>query len=195
MKKICLVLMALLLSLSGTAIATEEPRLEKRSMMLPGTVIIIPQYILFKQFGWLNTFFPFIIPTLFAGSSFFVFAMMQFMRGIPKEIDESAYIDGCGSLGILVRLILPLCKPAMFSIGIFEFMGSWNNFQGPLIYLNSVKNYTVQLGLRMGMDTMSGFEWNQIMAMSFLVMAPCILVFFFAQRYFVEGIVTTGIKG
>ena len=165
------------------------------TMMLPSAVVIIPRYILFRQFGWLNTFLPWIVPAIFAVHPFFIFAMMQFMRGIPKELDESAVIDGCNTLEIFTRIILPLCKPALFSIGIFQFIWTWNDFFNALIYLNSVRNFTVMLGLRMSMDTTSAFHWNQIMAMSFVTMIPCIVIFFAAQKYFVEGISTTGLKG
>lgn len=164
------------------------------TMMLPGSVTIVPQYIMFREFGWLNTYKVFIIPSLFGGP-FFIFMMVQFLRGIPKELDEAAFIDGCGSFKILWQILVPQCKPAIFSIIVFQFLWTWNDFFGPLIYLNSVKKYTVALGLRMSIDTQASIAWPNIMAMSLLSVIPSILLFFFAQNYFVEGIATTGLKG
>ena len=164
-------------------------------LMLPNAVIIIPRYILFRSLGWLNTYLPFIVPAMFATYSFFIFMMVQFIRGIPKELDESAYIDGCNSFTIFTRIMLPLLKPALFSAGIFQFIWRWNDFLNPLIYINSVKKYPLSLALRMSMDITDAISWNQLMAMSLLTMIPPILIFFFAQRYFVEGITTTGLKG
>lgn len=164
-------------------------------LMLPNAVIIIPRYILFRSLGWLNTYLPFIVPAMFATYSFFIFMMVQFIRGIPRELDESAYIDGCNSFTIFTRIMLPLLKPALFSAGIFQFIWRWNDFLNPLIYINSVKKYPLSLALRMSMDITDAISWNQLMAMSLLTMIPPILIFFFAQRYFVEGITTTGLKG
>lgn len=166
------------------------------TLMLPGSVIVIPRYILFRDLGWLDSYMPFIIPALFAGSPFFIFMLVQFLRGIPKELDESAVMDGCGSFAILVRILIPLCKPALIAIAIFHFIWTWNDFFDVLIYISSVSKFTIALGLRMSIDSQAGdTSWNRIMAMSVVSMLPCILVFFFAQKYFVEGIVTTGIKG
>jgi oligogalacturonide transport system permease protein len=164
------------------------------TMMLPSSVTIVPQYIMFREFGWLNTYKVFIIPAMFGGP-FFIFMMVQFLRGIPKELDEAAYIDGCNTFRILWQILVPLCKPAIFSIIVFQFLWTWNDFFGPLIYLNSVKKYTIALGLRMSIDTQASIAWPNIMAMSLLSIIPSILLFFFAQNYFVEGITTTGIKG
>ncbi len=164
------------------------------TMMLPGSVIVVPQYIMFRTFGWLNTYNVFIVPSLF-GTPFFIFLMVQFLRGIPKELDESAYIDGCNSFRILWQILVPLCKPAIFSVIVFRFLWTWNDFFGPLIYLNSVKRYTIALGLRMSIDNEAAIAWPNIMAMSLLSIMPCILLFFFSQNYFVEGITTTGLKG
>lgn len=165
------------------------------TLMLPNAILIIPKYILFRQMHWLNSYLPFVVPSLFATSPFFIFAMVQFLRGVPRELDESAMIDGCGTFRTLVQIIVPLCKPSIFSIGIFQFIWTWNDFFNPLIYLNSVKKYTLMLGLRIAIDAQSAVSWNQVMAMSFLSTLPCILLFFFCQRYFIEGIATTGLKG
>lgn len=164
------------------------------TMMLPSSVTIVPQYVMFRTFGWLNSYKVFIIPALF-GVPFFIFMMVQFLRGIPKELDESAFIDGCNTLRILWQILVPLCMPAIFTIIVFQFLWTWNDFFGPLIYLNSVKKYTIALGLRMSIDTQASIAWPNIMAMSLVSVIPCILVFFFAQKYFVEGISTTGLKG
>lgn len=164
------------------------------TMMLPGAVTIVPQYIMFRTFGWLNTYKMFIIPALF-GTPFFIFLMIQFLRGIPKELDEAAFIDGCGTFRILWQILLPLCTPAVFTIMVFQFLWTWNDFFGPLIYINSVKKYTLALGLRMSFDTQASIAWPNVFAMSLVSIIPCILMFFFAQKYFVEGISTTGLKG
>lgn len=164
------------------------------TLMLPNAVIIIPRYILFKNFDWLDGYLPFIVPAIFACNSFFVFMMVQFFRGLPKELDESAVIDGCNSFMILVKILLPLTKPALFSVGIFQFIWTWNDFFNSLIYINSVRKFTVALGLRMSIDIASATNWNRIMAMSIVAIIPCVVVFFAAQKYFVEGIATTGIK-
>lgn len=165
------------------------------TLMLPDSVNMIPRYILFNTFGWVDSYKPFIIPSLFASTPFFVFMMVQFMRGLPKEIEEAAIIDGCNSFEILVRITVPLCKTAMISMGIFQFIWTWNDFFGPLIYINSVSKYTISLGLKMCVDSAAAVNWNQIMAMTVLAMLPGIIVFFSAQKYFVEGIATSGIKG
>ncbi|KRE57585.1 carbohydrate ABC transporter permease [Paenibacillus sp. Soil750] len=165
------------------------------TLMLPNAVIIIPRYILFKEFGWLNSYLPFTIPALFACYPFFIFMLVQFFRGLPRELDESATIDGCNSFSILTRILLPLCKPALFSAAIFQFIWTWNDFFNSLIYINSVKKFTLALGLRMSLDVSSAAMWNEVMAMSIVAIVPCVMIFFFAQKYFVEGIATTGLKG
>lgn len=165
------------------------------TMMLPNSVMLIPRYLMFRDLKWLDTYLPFIVPSMFAGSAFFIFMFIQFFRGIPKELDESAYVDGCSSVMLLWKIILPLSKPAIFSAMIFQFMWSWNDFFGPLIYINSVKKFTLAQGLRMSMDVNASIAWNNILAMALVSVLPLILLFFFAQKYFVEGIATTGIKG
>ncbi|MCU6793412.1 carbohydrate ABC transporter permease [Paenibacillus sp. WQ 127069] len=165
------------------------------TLMLPNAVVIIPKYILFKNLGWLNSYLPFIVPAMLATSAFFIFMIIQFFRGLPRELDESAKMDGCNSFVILVRILLPLAMPALISAAIFQFIWTWNDFFNSLIYITSVKNFTVALGLRMALDNSTSVAWNQVLAMSVVAVVPCILVFFFAQKYFVEGISTTGIKG
>lgn len=165
------------------------------TLMLPNAVIMIPKYILFRNLGWLDSYKPFIIPSIFASSAFLVFMLLQFFRGLPRELDESARIDGCGSMRILVQILVPLCKPALFSAGLFQFIWTWNDFFNVLVYINSVPKYTLALGLRMTLDTQGDVAWNEIMAMSVVSILPCVVLFFSAQKYFVEGIATTGMKG
>ena len=165
------------------------------TLMLPNAVIIIPRYILFRNFNWIDSYLPFVIPAAFATYPFFIFLLVQFFRGLPVELDESATLDGCNSLGILIRILLPLSKPALFSVGIFQFIWTWNDFFNSMIYINSVKKFTLSLGLRMTIDVAADTNWNQVMAMSIITILPCVLLFFFAQKYFVEGIATTGLKG
>lgn len=165
------------------------------TLMLPNAVLIIPKYIMFHQFGWLNTYNVFYIPVLFACTPFFIFSMVQFIRGIPKSLDESAYIDGCSTFQIYSRIIIPLSRPAIFSMSLFQFIWTWNDYFNPLIYISSVKKYNVMQGLRMNMDSSTGISWGPIMALSLITVLPCVIVFLLAQRYFVEGISTTGLKG
>ena len=166
------------------------------TMIVPASVLTIPTYVMFRSFGWIDTYYPLIVPSLFATKGFFVFMMIQFFRGIPKEIDEAAKIDGCNSLQILVQILTPLCKPAIFSVIIFRFMWTWNDFFTDLIYINSVRKYPVSLGLRMAVDNTAGtVAWNNIMAMSVISILPPLILYFVAQDYFVEGIATSGLKG
>jgi ABC-type glycerol-3-phosphate transport system permease component len=166
------------------------------TMMLPSIVTLIPTYILFKELGWLDTFNPLFVPAYFgaAGGAFYIFLLRQFFRGIPMELSEAARVDGASHLRILFQLILPLSKPALATVAIFSFMAHWNDFMGPLIYLNSRENYTLTLGLRVFMRQ-SGTQFQSLMAISFLMTMPVILIFFFAQQYFVRGVVMSGLKG
>lgn len=164
------------------------------TLMLPSTVIIIPRYIYFKQLGWLDSYMPFWIPALLGCTTFFNYMFIQFFRGLPLELDESAKLDGCNSFRILIQILLPLCKSAIFSAIVFQFVWIWNDFLNTLIYVSSVVKYPVSLGLRMSMDIATEFDWNQIMAMSLISILPPIIIFFAAQKYFVEGIATTGMK-
>ncbi|MDR2509305.1 MAG: carbohydrate ABC transporter permease [Spirochaetaceae bacterium] len=164
------------------------------TLMLPATVIIIPRYIFFRNLGWLDSYLPFIVPAFLGSFPFFNFMMVQFFRGIPVELDESARIDGCGSLRTLLLVLLPLCKPAIFSVAVFQFVWVWNDFFNVLIYISSVSKFPLALGLRLSLDISANVNWNQILAMSTLSIIPPVLLFFFAQRYFVEGISTAGIK-
>lgn len=164
------------------------------TMMLPGTVVIIPRYIFFRKLGWLDSYLPFIVPAALATYTFFNYMTVQFFRGLPLELDESAKLDGCGSFLILTRILLPLCTSMIFSVIVFQFVWRWNDFLDVLIYISSVAKYPVALGLRMTMDISTDFDWNRIMAMSIVSILPPVLVFFSAQQYFVQGIATTGMK-
>ncbi len=165
------------------------------TLMLPNAVLIIPRYMLYKQLGWLDTYMPFIVPAMFAGNSFFIFQLVQFFRGIPRELDEAASIDGCSSFRTLVSILLPLCKPALISVALFNFIWTWNDFMGPLIYISSVKKYPLSLALRMTLDLGSAASWNEIFAMSILSILPPVILFFSGQKYFIEGISSSGLKG
>ena len=165
------------------------------TLMLPNELLIIPRFIMFKNFGWLNTYLPIIIPAWFATFPFFIFMAVQFIKGIPRELDESAVIDGCNTFSILWRIILPLSKPVIFSAMIFQFVWRWNDFFNPLIFINSMRHYPLSLALRLSMDLSDMVSWNNALAMSVLAIIPPTMIFFAAQKYFVEGIATSGIKG
>jgi len=164
------------------------------TMMIPSQVTLIPQYILFHKLGWLDTFLPLTVPTFFGGGAYNIFLMRQFLMTLPLELDDAGRIDGCSTFQIFLRIILPQSKPVLGVIAIFGFMGNWNAFFGPLIYLNSTEKYTLALGLNL-FKGMHYTAWNLLMAASFMVALPCILLYFVAQRYFIQGIVFTGIKG
>lgn len=165
------------------------------TLMLPNAVLIIPRFILFNKFGWLNGYLPFIIPALFACTPFFIYMMIQFFRGIPLALDEAALIDGCNTFHIYWRILMPLCKPALFSAAIFQFIWTWNDFFNSLIYINSVKKFPIVLALRMSLDNTMSSNWNQVLAMSAVSLIPGALLFFLAQGYFVEGISAGSVKG
>jgi multiple sugar transport system permease protein len=162
------------------------------SMMLPGQIVMIPQYIIFQKLGWVNTFIPLILPSFF-GMAFFIFLNMQFIRSIPYELDEAAKLDGCNSFGIYFKIILPLLKPAIITSAIFQFYWAWSDFMSPLIYLNNPKMFTVSVALRFFSDP-SQNDYAAMFAMAALSIIPPILIFFFLQKYIVEGISTSGLK-
>ena len=162
--------------------------------MLPSSVVLIPRYMMFNSFGWVDTYLPLIVPTIFGGGPFFIYMLLQFIRGLPVELDEAAKVDGCNSFFTLVRILAPLCVPALFSAGVFQFIWTWNDFFNQLIYVNSVSKYTISLGLRMTLDATANIQWNQIFAMSLVSMIPPIIIFFIAQKYLMDGIATSGLK-
>lgn len=165
------------------------------TLMLPNSVIIIPRFLLFNKLGWLDSYLPFIVPALFACYPFFIFMIVQFLRGVPTELDEAAKIDGCNAVTTLGLILYPILKPALFSAGLFQLMWTWNDFFNALIYISKVDKFPLSLGLRISLDSASVVAWNQIMAMALISIMPLIIIFFFSQRYFVEGISTSGIKG
>lgn len=164
------------------------------TLMIPGEVTLIPQYILFSKVGWLNSFLPLIVPAWF-GSAYLIFLLRQFYMGIPKEYDEAALIEGANWLTIWARIMLPLSKPALGVMAIMSFLYHWNLYQGPLIYLNDNSKFTLSLGLQMFRTPFGGTPWHLYMAASLAVLVPCIVLFFVAQRYFIQGIVVSGVKG
>jgi multiple sugar transport system permease protein len=164
------------------------------TIMLPVHVIIVPQYVIFSQLGWVNTFIPLILPKFLATDAFFVFLMVQFIRGIPKELDEAARIDGAGHLRIFFQIILPLMVPALATTAIFTFIWTWSDFFGQLIYLTKQENWTVSLALRGFLDSSSSSNFGGMFAMSVLSLLPLFIAFLIGQRYLIKGIATTGIK-
>lgn len=164
------------------------------TMMLPFQVIMIPQYIIFNKMGWVGTFLPMIVPHFFGGS-FFIFLIIQFVYGIPKELDEAAKIDGCGYFDIFRRIILPLIVPALVTCAIFSFMWKWDDFMGSLLYLNKPSMYPVTMALKMFADPTSITDWGAMFAMATLSIIPIFLIFVFFQKYLVNGISTEGLKG
>jgi ABC-type glycerol-3-phosphate transport system permease component len=164
------------------------------TMMLPSQVTQIPLFILYKNLNWLNTYFPLVVGSFFGGGAFNIFLLRQFFKTLPNELPEAARIDGCSELRIFSKVMMPLCKPALATIAIFSFMGSWNDFFGPLIYLTDPKKYTIALGLR-AFKGYSGVQWNLLMAGSIATAIPTLILFFCFQNYFVKGITLTGIKG
>jgi len=165
------------------------------TLMLPNAVLMIPRYSIFNSLGMLDSYMPFYMQALLGCYPFFIFMLIQFLRGIPRDLDESAYIDGCSEIGVLTRILLPLLKPALFSAALFQFMWTYNDYTNVLIYINSVKKYTLSRALRLSLDSESVVQWNKVMAMSFLSMVPLGILFFAAQKYFVEGMMTGAIKG
>jgi multiple sugar transport system permease protein len=164
------------------------------TMMIPFPVVMVPLYSLFRWMGWVGTLQPLWVGSFFA-NAFNVFLLRQFFRTIPKDLSEAARIDGCGEFRIFWQIILPLCRPALVVVGLFTFMGAWNDFLGPLIYLTDERDFTLALGLQAMKTSQSGAtEWHYLMAASTLIILPVITLFFIAQRSFIEGIALTGTK-
>lgn len=165
------------------------------TVLLPKSVLLIPQYLMFREFGWLDTYLPLIVPQAFAVEGFFVFMIIQFMRSLPMEMEEAAVMDGCNSFQVLTLVVAPVILPAIISVALFQFMWSMNDFLQPLIYLSSVEKYPVALALKMSIDVTEATSWNEILAMSTIALAPSLILFFLAQKYFVEGITSGAVKG
>lgn len=167
------------------------------TLFLPQVVLNIPQFLMYRNFGWVDSpyYIAMIAPTLFAQETYFVYMLIQFMRNIPRELDEAAKIDGCNVMQTLVLVLVPMLWPAMVSAGLFQFMWSSNDFMGPLLYVNSPARYPATLFVRMSMDADTGFAWNRVMAVSMISIVPSLVVFFLAQRQFMDGVTAGAVKG
>lgn len=167
------------------------------TLFLPQVVLNIPQFLMYRNFGWVDSpyYLALIVPTLFAQETYFVYMLIQFMRNIPRELDEAAKIDGCNIMQTLVLVLVPMLWPAMVSAGLFQFMWSSNDFMGPLLYVNSPARYPATLFVRMSMDADSGFAWNRVMAVSLISIVPSLVVFFLAQNQFMDGVTAGAVKG
>jgi ABC-type glycerol-3-phosphate transport system permease component len=190
--------------LSNTLVAYAFARLEARgkemlfylalsTLMLPYAVVMIPQFVIFSKLGWVNTFAPLVVPSFF-GNPFFIFLLRQFFRTIPRELEDAAALDGAGVLQTIFRVILPVSIPALVTVVIFQIQATWNDFLGPLLYLSREPLYTIQLGLQYFLSE-DGGAWNWLMAVSTVSIVPVMLMFLFAQRLFIRGIVMTGLRG
>lgn len=165
------------------------------TMMIPMQVILIPMFIMYSKFGWLDTYLPLVLPAFFGGGqAFYIFLLRQFFRGVPNELTESAVVDGANHFLIFWKIMLPLSKPAILTVGLFTFMSVWNDFFGPLIFISSPEKSTLALGLR-AFQSQFGGQYNLMLAASIIVMTPTIIIFLLAQKQFIEGIKFSGIKG
>lgn len=167
------------------------------TMMVPYVVMLVPQFVIFSRLHWIDTFLPLVVPQFFGGGAFYIFLLRQFFRTIPEELADAARIDGCSEFGIYARIMLPLAKPALITVAIFTFFGTWNDFMGPLLYLNSPEKFTLAIGLATFRSALAvgRSRWDLLMAFSTAMTLPVVVVFFLAQRYFVQGVVLTGLKG
>ena len=189
-------------SLTAYAFAKREFRFKKilfalmlGTMMLPMHVTLLPNYVMFNSIGWVNTFLPLTVPSFFAVQGFFVFLMTQFMRGIPKEIDEAALMDGCGAWKHYTHIIMPMSLPAIITTCIFTFIWTWNDFFTQMIYITDIRLFPVSLALRQFVDATGNSSWGALFAMSTLSLVPLFLVFVFLQKYLIEGVTAGSIKG
>ncbi len=164
------------------------------TLMLPYHATLVPQYVLFLHLGWIDTILPLVTPKFLAGDAFFIFLMVQFFRRLPRELDEAAEIDGCGPIGIYWKIILPLSTPVLATAGIFSFIWTWDDFFAPLIYLNTLDNYTVPVALSTFVDQTGEAAWGPLFAMSTLAVLPVFFLFLFFQRLLIRGIATTGLR-
>lgn len=167
------------------------------TLFLPQVVLNVPQYVMFSKFGWIDSRFylPMIVPTIFAGETYFVYMLIQFLRNVPKELDEAAKIDGCNTLQTFTKIIVPMLIPAIVSCALFKFMWSSNDFMGPLLYVKTPANYPAAIFVKLSMDADTGFDWNRVLATSLISIIPSLVVFFLAQDTFVDGISAGGVKG
>ncbi len=166
-------------------------------LFLPQVVLNVPQYIMYNKLGWVGSklYLPLVVPTLFATETYFVFMLIQFLRNVPKDLEEAAQIDGCNVMQTLIKIIVPMLMPAIVSCALFKFMWSSNDFMGPLLYVNTPAKYPATIFVKLSMDSDAGFNWNKILALSLISILPSIITFFAAQNQFVEGISAGGVKG
>jgi multiple sugar transport system permease protein len=164
------------------------------SIMLPEAVLLVPTFIMFSKFGWIDTILPLVVPAFFGGKAFYIFLARQFFIGIPNDLFDAARVDGCGSLRLWWNIAMPLSKPMLITIALLRFLAEWNDFMGPMLYLRSMENRTLAVGLYTFLSQY-GAEWNYLMAATTIMALPLVIVFLFTQRYFVEGIATTGLAG
>ncbi len=164
------------------------------TLFLPYAILIVPQFIIFSRLGWVDTILPLTVPLFFGGGAFNIFLLRQFFRSIPEELADAARIDGCTELGIYWRIMMPLAKPALITVGIFTFLNSWNDLLGPVIYLRSPSNFTIAVGLA-SFRSLQSSRWDLQLAASTAMIIPVLILFFFAQRYFIKGVVMSGLKG
>jgi multiple sugar transport system permease protein len=166
------------------------------TMMVPYIVMMVPLFVIFSRLKWIDTFLPLTVPYFFGGGAFNIFLMRQFFRTIPEELADAARIDGCNEFTIFARIMMPLAKPALITVAIFTFLGTWNDLTGPLLYINSPERYTLAIGLANFRGTMfARTRWDLLMAFATTMTLPVLVVFLLAQRYFVQGVVLTGLKG
>ncbi len=167
------------------------------TLFLPQVVLNVPQYIMYNIFGWVGSklYLPLIVPSMFATETYFVFMLIQFLRNIPKELEEAAKIDGCNEIQTLIKVIVPMLKPALVSCALFKFMWASNDFLGPLLYVNNPAKYPATIFVKLAIDSDAGFAWNRILSTSLISILPSIIIFFIAQNQFVEGISAGGVKG
>jgi multiple sugar transport system permease protein len=164
------------------------------TLMIPQVVLMVPQFVIFRRLQWIDTFLPLTVPFFFGGGAFNIFLLRQFFRTIPEELADAARIDGCNEFTIFARIMMPLAKPALITVAIFTFLGTWNDFVGPLLYISSPEKFTLAIGLANFRGVLYT-RWDLLMAFATAMTLPVLVVFFLAQRYFVEGVVMTGLKG
>jgi len=167
------------------------------TLFLPQVVLNVPQFLMYTRLGWVDSklYLPLILPSLFATETYFVFLLIQFLRSIPRELDEAAKIDGCNAIQTLLKILIPMLMPAIVSVALFQFMWSNNDFMGPLLYVNTPSRYPATIYVKLSMDADNGFEWNRVLAVSLISIIPSLIVFFLAQKQFVDGISAGSIKG
>ncbi len=164
------------------------------TLFLPSAILIVPNFLIFARLGWIDTFLPLTVPIFFGGGAFNIFLLRQFFRTIPEELADAARLDGCSEFGVYWRIMMPLARPALITVSIFTFLNSWNDLLGPITYLRSTENFTIAMGLA-SFRSQTDISWDLQLAASTAMTIPVIILFFFAQRYFIQGIVMTGLKG